>query len=177
MTLSFSPQVQREIRRPRAAAMSFLNDSPGPLPHLTGLSRRGENISLNERLLAGKTILVLEDEYLIAMDVEQLCREGGANEVHIARSLREAGEHESPSHGRIDLAVLDVMLAGEPTLDFAEDLRSRGIPFIFATGYGDSARVSIRFPDAPIVGKPYTAQEIISAMTTALAGTRSSGDG
>lgn len=157
--------------------MSFLNDNGPPLAHLSALpAARGENTSLNERLLAGKTVLVLEDEYLIAMDVEHLCQEGGASQVLIARTLAEAVGNESIPDRQIDLAVLDVMLAGEPTFDFAQGLRSREIPFIFATGYADTARISERFPDIPIVAKPYAAQEIVAAMTQALSRTRSSED-
>ncbi|RVC73273.1 response regulator, partial [Mesorhizobium sp. M2A.F.Ca.ET.046.02.1.1] len=81
-------------------------------------------------LLDGLRILVLEDEFLIAMDVEQLCRDHGAAEVTIAREIVEIDGQALSA--RFDAAVVDLMLGGVSTLDFAARLRSEGVPFVFA---------------------------------------------
>ena len=71
--------------------------------------------------LDGMHVLVLEDEFIIAMDVEQLCREHGATAVTIVRQIEDLGEN--PLEGEpFHVAVLDLMLGGVPTTDFASTL-------------------------------------------------------
>jgi DNA-binding NtrC family response regulator len=128
-----------------------------------------EALSLGDQFLAEKSILLLEDEYLIAMDVEQLCRDHGAGRVAIARSLEEA-ERLRESGDHFDIAVIDVMLGNVPTLDFAARLEKLGIPFVFATGYIDIEEIGGHFPEVGMVKKPYRGEDLIDAMRTALAG-------
>ncbi|CDX23434.1 Response regulator receiver protein [Mesorhizobium sp. ORS 3324] len=116
-------------------------------------------------LLDGLRILVLEDEFLIAMDVEQLCRDHGAADVAIARELTEVDEKELPS--RFDAAVVDLMLGGVSTLHFAARLRSTGVPFIFATGYPDSDELKGSFPEIGLVSKPFSGDDLVSALAAA----------
>lgn len=116
-------------------------------------------------VLEGMRILVLEDEFLIAMDVEQLCRDHGASEVVIARSLSEI----DPDHAaaNFDAAIVDVMLGGTPTLAFAGDIRDRGIPFVFASGYTNLDEIFTTFPEVIVVGKPYAGSDLIDAVKAA----------
>lgn len=122
---------------------------------------------MKQAILAGMRILVLEDEYLIAMDVEQLCRDYGAEDVVILRSLESAGAHLEA--GNFHAAILDVMLSGQSTIDFAQHLTTRAIPFIFATGYSELDDLFNGFPDVSVVAKPYAGPAIIEAMQRALA--------
>ncbi|MBZ9991473.1 response regulator [Mesorhizobium sp. BH1-1-5] len=116
-------------------------------------------------LLDGLRILVLEDEFLIAMDVEQLCRDHGAADVTIVRKIAEVEGEALPS--RFDAAVVDLMLGGVSTLDFASRLRSEGVPFVFASGYSDSDEVKDSFPDIRLVAKPYSGDDLIEAVAMA----------
>lgn len=117
--------------------------------------------------LDGMHVLVMEDEFLIAMDVEQLCREHGATAVTIVRQIEDLGEN--PFEGEpFHVAVLDLMLGGVPTTDFASTLSERGIPFVFATGHTD---VEARFgtgPDIEVVAKPYGGPDLIAALGRAI---------
>lgn len=113
-------------------------------------------------LLDGLRILLLEDEFLIAMDVEQLCRDHGASEVTIVRSLAEI-DQQSPAI-QFDVAIVDLMLGGESTLDFAKSLYSRKIPFVFASGYSDSVEIEKGFPGVMLVGKPYSGTDLVEAV-------------
>jgi len=115
--------------------------------------------------LAGLRILILEDEFLIAMDVEQLCRDHGAAEVAIARELTEIDEGQLSSN--FDAAVVDLMLSGVSTLDFAARLHGAGIPFVFASGYSDSDELKLAFPDIRLVAKPYSGEDLVSALAAA----------
>lgn len=119
---------------------------------------------MSEQNLAGLRLLVLEDEFLIAMDVEQLCRDHGANDISIHKSVAEAMKDET----RFDAAIVDVMLGGESTLPFAAGLRHRGVPFIFASGYTDRTEINSAFPDVTIIGKPYSGDDLIAALIGAI---------
>jgi DNA-binding response OmpR family regulator len=116
--------------------------------------------------LAGRRVLVLEDEFLIAMDIEQLCRDQGAEDVVILRSLDETAEAVAQ---RFDVAVLDLMLDGESTIGFARELRERGVPFVIASGYADFDEVAAAVPGVTVVGKPYDGAELMDAVAAALA--------
>ncbi|HTV69469.1 MAG TPA: response regulator [Rhizobiaceae bacterium] len=116
--------------------------------------------------LAGFTVLVLEDEFLIAMDVEQICRDHGADNVIIKRGLSELGDHVWSE--KFDVALVDLMLAGESTLSFAKVLRERKIPFVFASGYADSETLASDFPGVGFIGKPYSESALIEAILAAV---------
>lgn len=119
-------------------------------------------------LLDGLRILVLEDEFLIAMDVEQICRDAGATDVIIARTLEEA----EGATADFDAAIIDMMLEGKSTLNFAAALRDGGVPFVFASGYSDLGEATTSFPDATIVGKPYSGDDLVKALSMACDRTR-----
>lgn len=70
--------------------------------------------------------------------------------------------------GQISYAVLDYNLGGETSVSVAEALAARGIPFIFATGYGEALELPESLKGAMIVKKPYNA----AALTAAIAMTR-----
>lgn len=108
----------------------------------------------------------MEDEILIAMDVEQLCREHGAAEVVLAHSL---GAQDAASTGRFDAAILDVALGGHSTLGFAETLARQGVPFVFATGHADAEGLFDAFPGVAVIGKPYGGDALIEALARAIA--------
>lgn len=118
--------------------------------------------------LGGMHVLVLEDEFLIALDVEQLCRDHGAAEVVIIRDFSELGPELLARH-TFHAAVLDLMLGGHPTTTFASLLVERAIPFVFATGYTDGDGLLDDFTDVPVVGKPFAGRELIAALDAVIA--------
>ena len=118
---------------------------------------------MSEFPLAGMRILLMEDEALIAMDVEQLCRDCGAEEVVTVRSLGHLASGV-PNPSQFHAAIVDIMLGGNPTTEFAHTLVQQNVPFIFATGYTDRERLFSEFPQVPVVGKPYLGSELIDAI-------------
>jgi CheY-like chemotaxis protein len=126
------------------------------------------------RTLEGLQILLLEDEALIALDVEQLCREHGAAQVRVARTLDAAATAFSIG---FDAAILDLMLGSQPTTDLAKQLVERGIPFIFATGHVAQDTLLAPFAGVPVVGKPYFGAGLIDALAQAIRSKRGSHDG
>lgn len=115
-------------------------------------------------LLSGLRVLILEDEALIAMDVEQLCRDHGATDVTIVSDLRVL---ETGPALVFDAAVIDVMLQGASTFAFAAQLHDRNVPFVFASGYTDSRDLAHSFPGVTLVGKPYSGDDLVTALATA----------
>jgi CheY-like chemotaxis protein len=102
--------------------------------------------------LARKRALIVEDEAVVAVMIEEMLQDLGCDVVGMAGRLAQAiaKARELP----IDFGVLDVNLGGEMTYDVADVLMERGIPFIFATGYG-SAVISGKYAAMPVIQKPF----------------------
>ena len=64
----------------------------------------------------------------------------------------------------VDVAVLDFNLGHENSLPIADLLAERGIPFLFATGYGDGLELPPRFRDVTLVKKPYSGATLAQAL-------------
>ena len=94
----------------------------GMLRNAKGDAQPASEPPLSQLRLAGVRLLVLEDEFLIAMDVEQLCRDHGAEDVVIRQNLAEALKGDAD----YDAAIVDLMLGGESTVEFAHGLRRNG---------------------------------------------------
>lgn len=87
--------------------------------------------------LKGRKILVVEDEYLVADDLASLLREANAEVIGPASSLPKAMRLASDTE-LIDAAVLDINLRGVDVFPLVDELRMRGIPLMFLTGYGEN---------------------------------------
>lgn len=139
----------------------YLPDRRLPRPDITGLHVSGASP------LEGLRILLLEDEPLIAMDVEQLCRDNGAAEVLCIGNLAEL---DGPDVFGFDVAIVDLMLDNVSTLDFARRLDDRNVPFVFASGYSGSEELTAAFPHVALVGKPYSGNDLVTAVAAARKG-------
>ncbi len=99
-----------------------------------------------------KRIMIVEDEALVAMMVEDLLGDLGCQVAGSFGAVGEALIWLGGSHGDLDGAVLDVNIGGEMVFPVADALRLRGVPFVFATGYGDLPRQG--FEDIRVLSKP-----------------------
>ena len=118
--------------------------------------------------LRGKRILLVEDQLLIAMDLERILGGLDAGGIDTAASVTEALrrlETTSP-----DLAILDVNLGDETSALIADELVRRGIPFAFATGYSDRSLIPERFATAPVIRKPFDARMVVGQVAELLRG-------
>ncbi len=111
---------------------------------------------------AGLTILVVEDESIIAWDVEQLLRDHGASEVLIAPSLKKARAFLA-GHDGIGLVIVDLKLEDGNGGDLIEETAAKGIPTIITTGYDSFTGGGI-----PVISKPYGAKTLITAVLCAI---------
>jgi len=122
-------------------------------------------------VLNGKRCLVLDDEFLIALDIQQILEAAGAVDVVCAGNVNDA--LAAVERAVFDLAVLDLKLSGTPptSLIVAEALARHGTPIVFLTGVrGDDVHTK-RFPHAPVVSKPYETALLLQAVVRALVGT------
>jgi CheY-like chemotaxis protein len=118
---------------------------------------------------AGLSVLLVEDEYLIALDAEQILKGLGVETVEIVASFKEA--EKRAANGRFDVAVLDVNINGQYSFPIATTIGQRGIPYVFATGYELRDRSVAGLDDAICVTKPYTSDRLRDALVAALART------
>ena len=111
---------------------------------------------------AGRCILVVEDEYLLAKRIADEFASlgvgtiGPANTVQRALDLVEHGGH-------LDGAVLDIKVRGDMVFPVADALRARGVPFVFATGY-DQQAIPHRYSDVEHYQKPLDPAQIVRAL-------------
>jgi CheY-like chemotaxis protein len=115
--------------------------------------------------LKGARVLIVEDAVLLALELETGLSEAGAEVVGPAYELEEAlALLDQP----IDAAVLDANLNGRSVTPVAELLSQRGVPFVFATGYGETGGAPGGF-EAPVIRKPYDVTQVASAVGDLLA--------
>ena len=112
-------------------------------------------------------VLVVEDESLVALDIENMLEEMGCKVVaSVPRLVRAL---DLASRLDFDLAVLDINLAGEVVYPLAFRLAARGIPFVFSTGYSTST-LPLELSDRPILKKPVMLANLKRAVAMARTG-------
>nr|WP_295662732.1 HWE histidine kinase domain-containing protein [Polymorphobacter sp.] len=115
------------------------------------------------------TVLLVEDNMIIALDAEDLLLEMGADIVLVSGNVADALDIlriETPS-----FALLDVNLGAEMSWPIADRLRELGIPYVFGTGYGSGIEYPLAHRSAPSITKPYTLDCIARALAKPLAAT------
>jgi CheY-like chemotaxis protein len=120
-------------------------------------------------LLSGKRCFVLDDEFLIALDIQQILERAGAAHVASVASAAEAIQLLGRDP-KFDIAILDVKLGTTErnSLDVAALLQIQGTPFVFLTGMrADDVHARV-FPNAPVIEKPYDAMALLRALQHAL---------
>lgn len=115
--------------------------------------------------LAGKRILVIEDEPLIAMEVEAILAAARCQLVGPASTIGHAKRLIAEED--FDAAVVDANLFGAKADELAAALAKRGVPFIFATGYGRAA-LPAAFADRPFLAKPFAAAALLGTLEAVL---------
>lgn len=110
-------------------------------------------------------VLVVEDEILVAMLIEDMLADLGFEVLGPAMRLDAALKMALDES--FDLAVLDVNLANEQSFPVAQLLQERGIPFVFATGYGLRG-LDERFKEVTTLQKPFEPDQLANAISLAL---------
>ncbi|HEY0206881.1 MAG TPA: response regulator [Acetobacteraceae bacterium] len=112
--------------------------------------------------LTGLRVLVVEDEALVSMLIEDFLEELGCEVVGVASRLEDAMENARTLE--LDAAVLDVNLAGHLSYPVAQALRARGVPVVFATGYGTEG-LPVELQQFAVLSKPFRQEQLAKALS------------
>jgi CheY-like chemotaxis protein len=150
--------------------MSYLNADRTNSAHEQKVHRRNWRwlVADGKSTITGKRFLVLDDEFLIALDIQQILEGAGAVSVICAANSADALA-ALQAGAKIDLAVLDIKLSGA-SLSVAATLTAQDTPFVFLTAMREDVEMR-KFPEAPVVAKPSEAPALLDAIIRAL-GTR-----
>jgi CheY-like chemotaxis protein len=110
-------------------------------------------------MMAAKRILVVEDEFLIALDIAGALEQGGLVVIGPLASIPDA--LYALEQEKIDGALLDANLGGQPVGCLADALLARKVPFAFVSGYGRD-QLPPQHRDAPLVRKPFTSEDLLA---------------
>jgi DNA-binding NtrC family response regulator len=109
-------------------------------------------------------ILVVEDSFLILMELESILLEAGADTVWTCRNVTEA--LRAVAEQDVGVAILDLQLDRETSVPVARALADRGVPFFFYTGQLDTREVRSEWPACPVVSKPAEARKIVDTIAS-----------
>jgi CheY-like chemotaxis protein len=134
---------------------------------LAGAARRakgGGSMQEAAEVLRGCRVLIVEDEMLVAMDLEALIEEQGCAVIGPAPTVDRALallQEERP-----DVAILDVNLNGESAAPVAAALKAKRVPFVLATGYANALQPELQ--GAPCVAKPVNHDQLLQTLAQVL---------
>ncbi|MGD9508116.1 MAG: response regulator [Geminicoccaceae bacterium] len=115
--------------------------------------------------LTGTRILLVEDETLVALDLESMLADAGCEVIGPVPSVAAAVAKLDCQ--AVDGALLDVNLGKETVYPLADRLRQRGVPYVFLTGYGSETLPDIH-RDRPLVLKPFDPRKVLSTLAFSL---------
>lgn len=126
----------------------------------------GVPAAVPDRMLEALDVLLVEDSLIIALDAEDIVTRLGAENVTTAATVD--GALDAIAHSRPTVAMLDINLGDRNSFAIADRLLELGIPFLFATGYGEQAKLPENHRDRLVVQKPYTIENVARAMDEVL---------
>jgi DNA-binding response OmpR family regulator len=115
--------------------------------------------------LDGTHVLVVEDELLVAMMIEDALHLVGCVVVGPVSDLPKA--LEAAREEALDIALLDVNLAGKRVFPVAAILAERNVPYVFMTGYG-RGMLPAEYASRPTIGKPFKLRDLTDELSAAL---------
>ena len=114
----------------------------------------------------GSRIFVVEDETLVLFNLEDILSDLGCEVVGQAMRLEQAVS-QAQALGPVDAAILDVNIGGTTVFPAAEILAQKGVPLLFATGYGRDG-LPPEWQDHAVIVKPYSPQDVERALVPLL---------
>jgi DNA-binding NtrC family response regulator len=120
----------------------------------------------NAGLLSGARILVVEDDFFIAMELESIFTDAGADVVGPCRTVEEALAQAKVGAPRA--ALLDFRIGEDTSIAVAYDLQDRGVPFAFYTGQAAIDLIQSKWPQCKILAKPSGPDALVKAVAELL---------
>ena len=111
--------------------------------------------------LAGISVLIVEDEFLIAVEAQRIVEEAGARSGALVNSI--AAAHRHIAREAVDVVILDMRLGEEDGGGLLREYMDRGVPVVIASGLAPEREIA-----APVLMKPYRDTDLIAAVLNAL---------
>jgi DNA-binding LytR/AlgR family response regulator len=124
-------------------------------------------VALTEIPVSIKRVLVLEDNFIIALEAEDILKSIGVDHVEIACNVAEA--QALIREQSFDFAFLDINLGSQTSFDFAALLIERGMAFGFVSGYGDDFVFPVALRDISRITKPFNESSMASLLASVMA--------
>jgi DNA-binding NtrC family response regulator len=124
------------------------------------------NMPISGNNLFGRTILLVEDNFLVGMSLRKTLEELGCHVVGPIASVREAEQVASETD--VDACVLDINIIGGTSVGVAEAMGAKGTPVIFVTGYGSPRVLPETLEGVPRLNKPVDDQGLEEALRRAI---------
>ena len=118
--------------------------------------------------LKGRTLLVVEDEFLILLDLQYILEDEGA-EVVTATTVEEGLEAVNDAFAA---ALLDVRLPDGDVFPVADELSRRSVPLVFHSGHAQADAIAERFPGATTLSKPAPEMMVVDALAKSVGSER-----
>jgi hypothetical protein len=119
-----------------------------------------------DAMLKGHAVLLVEDSLIIALDAEDIVGRLGAEDIETVATVE--GALDSIDVRRPSVAMLDINLGDRSSYPIADRLLELGVPFLFATGYGEQANLPEAHRGRTVLQKPYTLENVARAMDALL---------
>lgn len=114
------------------------------------------------KTLAGVSLLLVEDDFLLLLELEAVLRDAGAEPVYSCRTVAQALTFLDGA--AITAAILDVRVGRDSVAPVAIKLAQRGTPFLFYTGQTAEDRITAQWPDCPVLSKPASRGAIVKTL-------------
>jgi DNA-binding response OmpR family regulator len=149
---------------------------PHAFPRFLLIAEQADDHGDPERLTLGTTlralpaarrVLIVEDEFFVAVQIEAALQSSGYETVGPFTTLELA--LQASRRERFDVALIDINLGGTPGYPIADDLLARGVPFLFLTGYSGNDMPEI-YRALPRLQKPFDPKAVVAALEQVLKG-------
>lgn len=162
--LAASGQISQPVR-PRTAALDPISASTAGRPPKGFRLEATNDDGTGPQRLRDVRVLIVEDEFLVAIQLEDTLAGLGCIVLEPAHSVE--GAEQALETNEFDVAVLDINIAGKAVYPIARRLTESGIPFVFTTGYSRE-HIEDAWRSTPTLRKPYLAVELRRALEEVL---------
>lgn len=149
----------------RRAALSFIDRIEDLIAGRE--TQQGPGHAPSETALAGQRVLVVEDEIYPGMALRVILLSAGAEQVRLSNGIAGARAVISSDFAP-HAVILDLDVAGKDARPIAHELKEKGVPFIFHTGFADKDALEAEFPGHPVLRKPAPADVLVDTLLSAI---------
>lgn len=156
--IEYKPEGVEATFRIPARHVSEPRNYKGPAIRYPRPTKPGVAGPVPAQVIKGANVLLVEDSLIIALDAEDILKRLGAS--HVATAATVEGGIDMLLAARPHFAVLDINLGDQTSYAIADHLLEKGVPYLFATGYGEQADLPADHRGRTVIQKPYTLENL-----------------